>query len=666
MNLLNLFRKNPQPETYTAELTKTPAGGLKIEDFVKDRKNNTPGNVGICLSGGGSRALSSAMGQLRALKELSNDSGNLLSQTKAISTVSGGSWLGVAFEYLTESDVSDDEYLNTYADDPSKLVPSETTGHTVAETLDLLPDGNAGGNITSDFSAVDIAVQAFLLYKFHGTPANMLWQTVIANKILKPYKLYSPGEAEMPTSYYSFDQTTIDQINNFPDQNSEFGDLTGHQIANATDRVERPFLICNTAMFVNNARPDLEVSDDGFKFLAPVQCTPFFTGIVGLPGGTDANGKKPGGGGVSSFSFNSKLTNINLNGNQNLVEISETRPFSLLDIVGSSSVAYAAELENIFKDWENDFDGFLNALEQRGENAQNSLADHLSSKELQSLKNFVSQLKTTKAISKTSREVKKRLKAFNITPSALKEDMHEFDIKDVIPQYFYWPLTNLAPQEDIKPTRFADGGNLENTGIAAMLSYQDIDNVIAFVNSPTPLSPTDGISSLLINDTTLEITTNIEIDSQIPPLFGYQPYDSDSGTYKLYQGDKDPAVPEFSNSLIFPAKKFAELLDGLWGASGDGEEKPATFKQDLELVKNDWFAVKARPSVNVVWVYTNWVEEWVDQLSDEVKALLPEKFPHYDTLNTELSATEINLLANLTAWCVADPSNSQVFIDLYQ
>ena len=59
-------------------------------------------------------------------------------------------------------------------------------------------------------------------------------------------------------------------------------------------------------------------------------------------------------------------------------------------------------------------------------------------------------------------------------------------------------------------------------------------------------------------------------------------------------------------------------------------------------------------------------EKWSDLLIDEVRHLLPHNFPHYNTSHTELSKTEINLLANFTSWCVANEDNSQVFLDLYQ
>jgi len=61
----------------------------------------------------------------------------------------------------------------------------------------------------------------------------------------------------------------------------------------------------------------------------------------------------------------------------------------------------------------------------------------------------------------------------------------------------------------------------------------------------------------------------------------------------------------------------------------------------------------------VLWVYLERVKAWYDQLSPAVQNNLGpfdnmlNSFPHYSTLfSTQLSPTEINLLANLTAWVV--------------
>ena len=71
----------------------------------------------------------------------------------------------------------------------------------------------------------------------------------------------------------------------------------------------------------------------------------------------------------------------------------------------------------------------------------------------------------------------------------------------------------------MKPTRFADGGNLENTGIASLLAYDDIDSVIAFVNCPNPMK---AGSHGVIDQHSQEVpNTRVVVDGQIPPLFGY-------------------------------------------------------------------------------------------------------------------------------------------------
>jgi hypothetical protein len=55
------------PGSFKAQLTET-SGSLTVGQFVA--LPNTPGNVGVCLSGGGSRALSGGMSELRALSPL--------------------------------------------------------------------------------------------------------------------------------------------------------------------------------------------------------------------------------------------------------------------------------------------------------------------------------------------------------------------------------------------------------------------------------------------------------------------------------------------------------------------------------------------------------------------------------------------------------------------
>jgi hypothetical protein len=155
--------------TLTANITPTPP--ITVDQLYTPA--STPGNVGLCLSGGGTRACCAGMGQLRAFAALEANGRSLLSQFKAISTVSGGSWLGVPYQYMPASGPSDDDYLGAYDSDQGDL--------TLAE-LATLPAGNAGNPMTSVmFSLEGMAGTAVLLYEiFQQTspndplPANML------------------------------------------------------------------------------------------------------------------------------------------------------------------------------------------------------------------------------------------------------------------------------------------------------------------------------------------------------------------------------------------------------------------------------------------------------------------------------------------------------------
>src|SRR5208283_2177720 len=208
-----------------------PSQPLTVGRFIPGPK---PGNVAVCLSGGGSRALSAGMGQLNGLQTLQYASNqSLLSQAKALSTVSGGSWLGVPFAYLPPS-VADVNYLGGPYLQPASLTPA---------SLGVLPAGCAGANITSDFTLLDMAVQGVLLY-WEGVPADMLWQTIIGLQLLVPYGLFNhAGWSDTPASFFSYNQDTLNAIlASNPVLNQEEADLVSAQ--------PRPYLVCNTAMFV--------------------------------------------------------------------------------------------------------------------------------------------------------------------------------------------------------------------------------------------------------------------------------------------------------------------------------------------------------------------------------------------------------------------------------
>ena len=660
--------KNAQDQSASDGLkaTLTPTdSSLTVNQFVELQPS--PGNVGICLSGGGSRALTAGMGQLRALKSLKTPDGrSLLSQTKAMSTVSGGSWVGVIFEYLTSA-CHDDDFLNHYVPDPGRLVPTRSPGHTQAEILDQLPEGNIGTPIASElFAPVMLGIEALLLYKHGNVPTDMLWQTLIGLHLLKPYSLYTTSDDLRPASLFSFNDETLD--NDVIGPNPQLASQTAHLFADADDanRTRRPFLICNTAMFLNQTGTD-------FEFLAPVQATAFTTGIVGSPDGNDANGRPVGGGGVTSFAFSSNADAVR----GNKVSVEQSRQLALMDIVGASSAFYAEFLQNIFVGWRKDVLVLYKELQNNREVILEWLANTLSSEVGQEAKVFLerSELLAEKEGSPEHGDFLQELKTI------------VEELQDIVPKYAYWPVTDAKPAEATVPTRFADGGNLENTGVANLLAYGDIDNVIAFVNSTTPLEA--GAMGVIDADGKEIPGTRIIVDGQIPPLFGYQRYDCKKG-YVLYAGAKRAQSPMFRHNQVFESSAFPEFLKGLWAASGNtvspdslgatceqtvpgSNDSPAMLKQRLAVLENTWFGVRGQRSVNVLWVYTTRVKDWYEQLRPEVQEIMGpfndptsyDNFPHYSTLMTHLNPTQLNLLASLTAWSVGNPVNQEQFFGMF-
>jgi hypothetical protein len=243
--------------------------------------------------------------------------------------------------------------------------------------------------------------------------------------------------------------------------------------------------------------------------------------------------------------------------------------------------------------------------------------------------------------------------------------------------YYYWSPAHEAVVSDPTATRFADGGSLENTGINGMLAYADIDNLIAFVNSEVPMAlgqygVSDGKGGFIPG-------TNIVVDECIPPLFGYQPYESGqidqvNKGYVLYAGARATDYPMYASNQVFPSADFPVFLQQIWKNSGSGSKlSPAIFAQTLQVLTNAWFGVAGGKTVTVVWSYLGAADGWEAQFANNpavaaIVALAESKmnFPHYDTLDTSLSATDINLLAALTGWCVVSADQtSKVYSGLF-
>ena len=605
---------------------------------------STPGNVGLCLSGGGTRACSAGMGQLRALATIQANGTSLLSQIKALSTVSGGSWLGVPYQYMPASGPTDSAYLGTYDANQGSLTVTD---------LATLPAGNAGNPMTSFlFSLEGIAGTALLLYELflesspdNPLPESMLWQMVMGLNILDSYGLFDINlDGGQPKDTFSATAASLQAITR---ANSSLASETAYLFADQVDpsRMQRPLHICNMSMFV-------DVEGIPFKLLVPVQSNGVVTGIVGAPAGAkDANNHSVGGGGVESFAFNSTFVSQSAG----TATVTQTRRWSLTDIMGTSSAAFAETVQNQIAQWKADPFQFLKWLWEEGEAIWKWIEKHIPTE----LHDMAHALVARGQLGATA------------IPSISLPPIHFPDIDKLIPAYPSWSVGSAAANPN--PNTFADGGSLENNGLASLLAFGGIDSVIACVNSEIPM--TAGTAGIPDGNGGWVPGTQVVVDSSVPPLFGYQPYDDKEG-YVLYSTGGIPENQIFGNSQVFASTEFAGFLTGLWAAAGSAAPaaQPAILSQSLTVQANTWFGVPAGSKpITIVWVYLNYASNWaalfannppVQQLiGSEVSA---NDFPHYDTLSTQLSATQINLMAHFTSWSlVSTDQASGVFSSLF-
>ena len=597
---------------YAANLHATSAGSITVGQFYQSGAATLP--IAICFSGGGSRAMTAALGQLQALEALQFKKQSLLSQVRAMSSVSGGSWIAVPFTFLNAS-TADADFLGTY------MPPSQLT----VSNLEDLPAQGIGNQITSGFSPGAMAVKALALY-MHGTPADLLWQTIVGLHVLAPFGLYTLGQGvSAPNIFFTVDAAAVSAIRSeaFPGSPTQNSTLPQNAfVMNPSSAQQRPYLVCNTALQVNPTA-------GGALTYAPVQITPVMTGVVGQPPAKDLNGLAVGGGGVDSFAFSSTPQTSNATA----VATEQQFQWSLMDAAGSSSAFFAHEIERRFAHWRSNPAQLAADIGVHGPEAINFLERH-------------------GALRTVSESSLSRLSAAAIQSDSTHIQAELSGLADLAPRYTYWPVADIPSAQPLQASYLEDGGSLENSGIAAMLVYDDITTIIAFVNSETKLEP--GVNNSII------------VDTMIPPLFGLQPYDCEAG-YVPYANATNPSSPAFQNDCVFDggASTFDHLCQGLWSASGKGAYNGiATYQQTLTTVANAWFGVAGGRQVTVLWVYLEYSTAWHDSITDDwvrlkVDALkLLENFPHYSTLHTELSATDINLLANLTAWTVQETAQA--------
>jgi hypothetical protein len=150
------------------------------EDTYKDISNRE--NFGITFSGGGSRAVSMAMGQLRALNKI-----GVLDRAKYLSAISGGSWASMPFIFLDE-ELRDDVFWGPY------LKPDQIN----SQNLDYAPDYS----LTKAIQNATFLDKIFSELDF----GHDLYAQIVAKIILHPFK------AGNQKKFFTLNTDSLEQI----------------------------------------------------------------------------------------------------------------------------------------------------------------------------------------------------------------------------------------------------------------------------------------------------------------------------------------------------------------------------------------------------------------------------------------------------------------------
>jgi len=264
----------------------------------------------------------------------------------------------------------------------------------------------------------------------------------------------------------------------------------------------------------------------------------------------------------------------------------------------------------------------------------------------------------------------------------------------VSPAFNYFPPSIDHPEIQASINyHFVDGGNLEGTGIAALLQRQ-FTNIIAFINtgyalgteSSATFEGVDGLVTRLFGfpPTSKPHKSDFEEIPQFNSVSDYLEFEHKSKSKdhsKLYDGvptkksNSTHASHPFPDTQIFHKEKFHSLKKAFFEAKA--HHKAIIHKDTYEIMPNNYFGIHQPNPVTILWVYNDINGEWKNALSKDLQGILNDtsadnymaNFPNYKTVCQNkfldipeillLTTRQVKLLANMHCYTIT--SNSKLF-----
>lgn len=582
------------------------------EAFLKDKPS-----TGVCFSGGGTRAMVLAMGQLRGIEKL-----GLMKNVKYISSVSGGSWASTLYAFRKKDDTK--ALLGEYKE------PSELSLKVLQENEpDMAYPNRATFSPRQGRVLPNFLMQAILslLKAYKGEiEVSQVWQFIVA-------QLYFSTSANVVsnfhTDHFSFNEETQKA---FEEMNPAFKEQKNKVFL---QNKNSPYLI------INGVITNLEGHNKLVKDYVGIEFTPIYTMV--------ANGskikKEPftekvfiGDGALNTLAMGGKP----VDSKEEKVTVSQAKaPLGLAAAAGISShfaggfIANEAQwfLDLLFKFKSNDTDKILKDLGAEDniliKRALNEVFEYSNKNDTVSFNDWVNALLDNPAM---------------LNPKLDLFSPHNF--KKSQPEYGTF--------------RLADGGTMENYGIMPMLRRK-VKRIVVFINSDVPLSLESikdygSISGNVIEDT-------------LTSLFG------------VLKSPFWRPGRNFTHNHVFEARSSSyngikDVIEKLQKAKRNNEAVIAETKH--RVIKNSWWGIEPY-DVEVCWVYNEVVANWENALPRETQRELnlgsyrsssdsensfSSSFPLLGTVKSTLSGLskmELNMLGHIGAWNVAGQENQEAF-----
>lgn len=289
-----------------------------------EKSLNLP-STGVCFSGGGTRAMVCAVGQMKGLSQL-----GLWDKIGYISCVSGGSWASVPFTYYNSGAANDEELLGTII----------SPGNLTVKGIDSLSSGFLAGAANADLLFT-------ILDDVKNTAYDDLWIKGVGQSYMAPFGIYEDGQPK----FFSLDTNTVnDIIERNPFLSKDDFLIVHDQPGDA----QRPFLIVNASI----VGPYESAPYENPEQLAVINYTPLYIGSANPVSAsyTPEKGKLTfvesiGGGFIEPIGFASGVPATlpgscpNADPGDNCVKLDlPLDTFSIARASGTSSSAFAADL----------------------------------------------------------------------------------------------------------------------------------------------------------------------------------------------------------------------------------------------------------------------------------------------------------------------------------